>query len=547
MRRHLGQRSKGRVQRVAHVVAFASALLGTSVAATAQERVVMPYACAVEAGRIILKPSAERGYAIIGKHEQQPFTACSPADERRCRTWMLHKFDLDCSGARVAWLSVVGAAIATRTRRAWVDDERLYLRFWFERRDPNGRPCFARPWHSPEAWPGQGPFLYNRACGPFRPREAAAVVSMPRGFAPVMGLGARFVGEPLRTTAGSAEPAARSIATGASNKSLADVKALPPSRVAAAEPGAKVHVSIAEHSTASANSRSDGEVPVADAVVPRSPPVRLAEQVSRSSEQRLPEWSATTHPTVVPQEPHADYDPWGAFLRAMQEPDLPLALGLIGALALTLTTFAWMRSRYDTRGSAAVATRGQIGAAGSAPALGPPLSPGPGEQEAGEELLHTAETFFAHVAHIAERMRARDALRDVVSDELRSIESILRSAELTRACATKDWSYVRACAVQILTDLERVRRVAQSANEAAAAPVPGSFGSEMPSDRGEALAVLGVNADASEKVVKKIVDAMRQTWHPDLARDEDDRRAREARIKQINSAWDLLRSRPREA
>jgi hypothetical protein len=161
--------------------------------------------------------------------------------------------------------------------------------------------------------------------------------------------------------------------------------------------------------------------------------------------------------------------------------------------------------------------------------------------------MRTAESFFAHVAHIAQRMRARDALRDVVSDELRGIEDTLRSPELARAYAAKDWSFVRARAVQILTDLERVRRVAQSANEMAGVGTRGGLGTAAPADRDEALAVLGVNADASEKVIKKIVDAMRQTWHPDLARDDVDRRAREERIKQINNAWDLVRKRRQEA
>ena len=59
----------------------------------------------------------------------------------------------------------------------------------------------------------------------------------------------------------------------------------------------------------------------------------------------------------------------------------------------------------------------------------------------------------------------------------------------------------------------------------------------------EAYDVLGVNADVSEDVVKKIVDALRMSWHPDHARDEEDRRAREERIRRINVAWDLITSK----
>jgi DnaJ-class molecular chaperone len=56
----------------------------------------------------------------------------------------------------------------------------------------------------------------------------------------------------------------------------------------------------------------------------------------------------------------------------------------------------------------------------------------------------------------------------------------------------------------------------------------------------EAYAVLGVNPDVSEGVLKKIVDALRMSWHPDHARDEEDRLAREDRMRQINIAWDLI-------
>jgi hypothetical protein len=47
-------------------------------------------------------------------------------------------------------------------------------------------------------------------------------------------------------------------------------------------------------------------------------------------------------------------------------------------------------------------------------------------------------------------------------------------------------------------------------------------------------------------VLKKIVDALRMSWHPDHARDAADRVLREDRIRQINIAWDLINTK-REA
>jgi hypothetical protein len=74
------------------------------------------------------------------------------------------------------------------------------------------------------------------------------------------------------------------------------------------------------------------------------------------------------------------------------------------------------------------------------------------------------------------------------------------------------------------------------------------WGDRMPRTRVEALEVLGMGVapSANQAAIKKIVDGLRQSWHPDLAKDEADRAVRELRSKQINAAWDLLRSQVAE-
>jgi hypothetical protein len=77
----------------------------------------------------------------------------------------------------------------------------------------------------------------------------------------------------------------------------------------------------------------------------------------------------------------------------------------------------------------------------------------------------------------------------------------------------------------------------------AQAPGPPPFpaaGEGFPRNRAEAIAMLGANADAGVEALKKIVDGLRQSWHPDHATSEADRSLREHRIKQINIAWDLI-------
>jgi DnaJ-class molecular chaperone len=92
-------------------------------------------------------------------------------------------------------------------------------------------------------------------------------------------------------------------------------------------------------------------------------------------------------------------------------------------------------------------------------------------------------------------------------------------------------------------ELERIRRIADSA----VASLSGGRGTPvLPGTTSEAYEVLGVNAEVSDGVLKKVVDGLRMTWHPDHARDEADRRLREARMQQINIAWEMI-SATREA
>jgi hypothetical protein len=65
---------------------------------------------------------------------------------------------------------------------------------------------------------------------------------------------------------------------------------------------------------------------------------------------------------------------------------------------------------------------------------------------------------------------------------------------------------------------------------------------QMPETREQALQVLGMGlaGDTGLAAVKKVVDGLRMSWHPDYAVDQRDRAAREQRMKQINAAWEIL-------
>jgi hypothetical protein len=72
-----------------------------------------------------------------------------------------------------------------------------------------------------------------------------------------------------------------------------------------------------------------------------------------------------------------------------------------------------------------------------------------------------------------------------------------------------------------------------------------AWADRIPQTRAEAMQVLGmgVTLDANETAMKKIVDGLRLSWHPDLAKNEADRQLREFRVKQINAAWELIQGK----
>jgi len=479
----MGLHSRSIVRRACGMIAGAMlAVAGTS-AALAQERLAMPYACAVDGGRLLVEPSPERSYAILGRHDQEPYAVCSRFNASRCRTWMLHRFELECDGGRVSWLQVVAAAPPARARQVWLENGRLHLRSGPGRTEEAGNPCVG----------GQGAFPDGRDCGPYRPRKTAAI-ALPPGFAPLLQLGARIVSAPLPPPRAD-EPARQTASTPVPRQvSGAGEKQVPPAR-----PGGE--------------QRQSASAPAAAA------------------------WRTSTRLETS----GADLSAWRE-LRTSLAARAPAA-GVAAAVLLALlgAAFAWRRRLRPPAGAAPAG-------AGAQAAYRPELGAEAPTRAAVEDLMRNADDFYVHVVQLARQMQGGDALRDVVADELAAVDATLRAPDLAHAYAAEGWAQVRQCAVQVLTDLERIRRIVQSANEAAIAPSPPARpGHPIPATREDALAVLGVNAEASEKVIKKIVDAMRQTWHPDLARNDIDRRAREERMKQINIAWDMLRTRRQAA
>lgn len=78
--------------------------------------------------------------------------------------------------------------------------------------------------------------------------------------------------------------------------------------------------------------------------------------------------------------------------------------------------------------------------------------------------------------------------------------------------------------------------------------LPPPFADVIPASRPEALRVLrmGVAQEINIVAAKKIIDGLRLSWHPDHARNPEDLRLRQMRMRQINVAWDWIAGRRAE-
>lgn len=441
----------------------------------------MPLACGFERDRLIVRPSSQRAYDIIGQREQQPFTTCQ-ANGDRCTTLMVHRFQIACDGVTVPWMHVAAAIPARKSQRQWVSSGRLTI----VRPVPGatGQICSARD---------------RRECLPWASSPPMERIELPSGFAPLSLAGARIdLGPPpapIAETPGRATAMPQDIAPAA-------VVAQSPAPPATTAPAAVPPLQVA--TTASAK-------PAEWVTVLEAKDLSEAASVEASSYMAIFAWLA--------------------------------ALGFLGGL------LALAVARLPTERRAAIAEEVRARAERSWTSLSDRLASvrvTPAEIDAvadeakGEAALANAAwaaaTLLDQIEQAVQGLEHGTPLREVLEGELASIHQRL---VVTRASALDGNSSAKAAGQfrALIRELERVQRIAKSA-AASLSGIRPAVG--MPKTKGEAYQLLGVNADVNEGILKKLVDALRMTWHPDHARDESDRLLREDRIKQINIAWDLI-------
>ena len=442
--------------------------------AAAKERLHMPFECTASSKKLSVRPGATTAYDVVGPRTDQPVTACH-RDSDICTTLMVHRFEILCGSTRVPWMYVAHAASTHLAGRRWIERGRMGII----------RP--AKTGGATERW------------------------MLPAGYAPLGEVGARLESgvPPSNPDALPAAAAAKDDPAIASEEKPAPGMS-PPAAAAVAQPKLTPQT-------------PPQPVPAPPVSAPATPPTpgKVLEAVDLSE--------AAPAVMLEPSSSGLAYI-WLA------------ALGLLAVLAIVarrenILTFSSQTEGLRSQVKAGVESLRERLLRVQEGFSEPPGLSGPEVQD--PALANAAWQAAALLDQIEQAVAELDRstpLRDVLQDELDSIHQRLvatRAAALDGGSAEKAASQFRA----LIRELERVRRIANSAATSFANP---RLGSAAPQTKSEAYALLGVNSDVSDSIVKKIVDALRITWHPDHAKNEQDRLVREDRIKQINIAWDII-------
>jgi hypothetical protein len=569
----------------------------------AEEMLVMPYRCTMAGGQPLLTPARDEGHRILGQREQRQFKACAPGDPEMCRQWTVFRFDLDCGGARVPWMAVAAVAGDMRYGRPVIRNGQLNLPMpprWGAEPDD---PCIGQSRYN--RWSGGGGFA--RFCDDRRALSPSAMVEMPPGFAPMMGIDGIFVPAQQRSGPVPPMPMAQAApqsgaATGSapgpggvevnalpplpSQSGLAQptqpkAQALPPPKAVAGagpapksslpfavkpepppqqqvtaellkSPGPEARDKGAREAAKEAKfppalqaagqqvTKAEPPAPALDAGPPKTPGgivipkvINSAEpqtaaptplQPSQSQPASKPETVAAASPPPAPVEPPAKTI---AEAPAPAPASPPQESKAAMPEAAALPQFVPQREKVSQE-SAAPATV----AVSLVSMVGDPMGV--------VALAFGAFSLLIMAAYATSRRRERARLQTLQTRDIAhvSLDGVPQDGAHLPAIVP-----VGASGQPLTIDPEGAPRAVVPAVQTSTAFL--ALGTAMPQTRDDAFAVLGMGValDAGEPAIKKIVDGLRLSWHPDYAQDPDDRRARELRLQQINAAWEILSGR----
>lgn len=322
-------------------------------------------------------------------------------------------------------------------------------------------------------------------------------------------------------------------------------------------------------------------LPPVTSPAPTSPPVAAAAPAAAPTP--APQPSAAPQPSERSQAAasRSTPEPYSSRPVKLSNPDQDLRTGLTIAagVALTLTLAAavimWRRRRADTdAGEPATPAHSYANHTFDPPALNPPLAGAGGFRDGHRDSnrLPSLDNAPSHLHQPANSPEARSqdpfdrpvpafagTFNDTQQSPAGSRSSTGHTLSMTRYDDARthldaDLPFEDAPVVELEPDpmfetlhaepaQTALALAPQPARAASVNPGGGQWATDMiPQTRDDALHILGmgVTSRASLTAMKKIVDGLRLSWHPDQATDDADRAIRELRIRQINSAWDLI-------
>jgi hypothetical protein len=469
---------------------LAATLAVLSTPSQADELLLMPYSCAVVGGQTVLTPSQDEGYRIIGHREQRKFVACSPINPANCRQWTIHRFDLDCGGVRVPWVSVVAAADAQRRGRAWITNGHLQVQMPPGWNMPADDPC-ARPFGYDDRWPYGG---LARYCSDRRSLGPPPTVEMPAGFAPMLGIDGVFV------AATAPNPPARD-----ANPAPLPAPSTPPStapaRIARNEPMHPPPQNAHEAAKEVSANKHIASAAEPEAAVPHSAP----------SVGKAPDGPII--PKIINRVEPAQSEP---------PPFTP-------KLALLSKTATHNRATEDTD-----------------PPMGPVAAPMPAKGGLAQDQSPTAIDTKSIPVSVVGAVRSNAlivmvAIGGGLAMLVMTAFAFHRQRERALSGVASRDIAAHSLEGEPIRNLPAIASYSAPEEPADTALQP-TWGDAIPRTRAEALQVLGmgVTPQTTDAAIKKIVDGLRQSWHPDHANGPADRQVRELRIKQINAAWEII-------
>jgi hypothetical protein len=495
---------------------------GQTAPLSAAEAVRLPMSCGYVANKVTLVPSpSDQLYVIVSDREHKTVRGCAPGMAAKCRNWEVYRFDVMCGGRPVSWRQVAGqlAAIASSPEKR---DAlfRTHLEPW-EVRSLLNEPEFAPV----DEFGGRIQSL--AADKPLPQRHPGREVASAR---------AEMATETAPPLAGP--PRSEQDTTSAKTEPPKVVAAMPSFQSEVSPPLSGTMSQQSGLTVTSAEAKAHGEK--ADA---KAADIMAVSQVDGSKR----EGGAASEPEIVMAEAVSGASPVSESAAQLEKSSfsffpivLASAIVLSSVLVLTIVSLLivgamvwrkWASSRAGARYSGIVRVVYENEAAEAEPdALA----------KACRELMKQVAAELVRAMTAVNSLKGGPVLQTALHGEL---EAIRRSVGFTPQIRgtpgeKKDWKQIKSQLTLSLQGAQRIIGIAQAARTSFSSVHPAAL--EVITTRLEAYAFLGVNANASEIAMKKAVNALRECWHPDLATNEEDRRLREVRIKQINVAWDLI-------